>query len=151
MVCSLIVTEDNKSPTKLIQYSEQFSAWFQKNISSLGPRLRAAAKPKNGAKDLRCVGLSFEGGQLPLARCALHFPAPIATLVQVARTRQNSSAEAKAVINFFDQLGSKKFKALQLAMFADAGDEHYHVMRPLDYEMFPADDLSFNASAFVAR
>ncbi|CAK0890746.1 unnamed protein product [Prorocentrum cordatum] len=51
----------------------------------------------------------------------------------------------------FDQWGSKKFKTLQLAMFADAGDEHYHLMRHLDYERFPADDLSFNASAFVAR
>lgn len=147
-VHSLFVTEE-KSPTKLIQYSEQFSAWFQKNISALEPQLRAVAKPSHGVKDLRYAGHRFESGQLPLARCVLYFPALIATLDQVAKTRPNSSAEAKAVTNFFDQLDSEK--ALQLAMLADAGEEHYHLMRLLDYEGFPPDDLSFNLSAFVDR
>ena len=147
-VHSIFVTED-KSPTKLIQYSEQFSAWFKKNISALGPQLRAVAKPHHGVKDLRYAGHRFESGQLPLARCVLYFPALIATLVQVVKTRPNSDAAAKAVNNFFEQLDSEK--ALQLAMLADAGEEHDHLMRLLDYEGFPADDLSFNLSAFVDR
>ena len=147
-VHSLFVTEE-KSPTKLIQYSDQFSAWFQKNIAALEPQLRAVAKPHHGVKDLRYAGHRFESGQLPLARCVLYFPALIATLVQVGKTRPNSSAEAKAVNNFFEELDSEK--ALQLAMLADAGEEHYQLMRLLDYEGFPADDLSFNLSAFVDR
>ncbi|CAK0821055.1 unnamed protein product, partial [Prorocentrum cordatum] len=147
-VHSLFVT-DEKSPTKLIQYSEQFSAWFQKNISAIEPHLRAVAKPSNAVKDLRYAGHRFESGQLPLARSVLYFPAVIATLVQVEKTRPNSSAEAKAVTNFMNELDSEK--ALQLAMLADAGEEHYQLMRLLDYEGFPADDLSFNLSAFVDR
>ncbi|CAK0890745.1 unnamed protein product [Prorocentrum cordatum] len=146
--CLRVVLHE-KSPTKLIQYSEQFSAWFQKNISAIEPHLRAVAKPSNAVKDLRYAGHRFESGQLPLARSVLYFPAVIATLVQVEKTRPNSSAEAKAVTNFMNELDSEK--ALQLAMLADAGGEHYQLMRLLDYEGFPADDLSFNLSAFVDR
>ncbi|CAK0839732.1 unnamed protein product [Prorocentrum cordatum] len=132
-VHSLFVT-DEKSPTKLIQYSEQFSASFQKNISAIEPHLRAVAKPSNAVKDLRYAGHRVESGQLPLERSVLYFPAVIATL---------------AATNFMNELDSEK--ALHFAMLADAGEEHYQLMRPLDYEGFPADDLSFNLSAFVDR
>ena len=98
---------------------------------------------------MKYAGHRFESGQLPLARCVLYFPALIATLDQVAKTRPNSSAEAKAVTNFFDQLDSEN--ALQLAMLADVGEEHFQLMRLLDYEGLPPDDVCFNLSAFVDR
>lgn len=65
------------------------------------------------------------------------------------QTRPSSSAEAKAATEFFRQLTAER--ALQLAMLADAGEEHCILMRLLDYEGFPADDLSYNLSAFVDR
>ena len=140
---------DEKSPTKLIQYSKQFSAWFQKNIAALEPHLKAVATPHRRMKDMRFAGHRFESSQVPLARCVLYFPALITTLAQVMQTRLGSSSEAKAAAGFFERLNHER--AVQLAMLADAGEEHYTLMRLLDFEGFPADDLSYNLSAFVDR
>ena len=140
---------DEKSPTKLIQNSQQFSAWFQKNISALELHLKAVATPHRRVKDMRFAGHRFDSSQMALARCVLYFPAVITTMAQVVQTRPGTSTEAKAVNEFFQQLDPEK--ALQMAMLADAGEEHCTLMRLLDYEGFPADDLSYNLSAFVDR
>ena len=36
-------------------------------------------------------------------------------------------------------------------MMADAGEEHVEVLRLLDYEGFPVDDLAYKLSAFLER
>ena len=87
-VHSLFVTEE-KSPTKLIQYSEQFSAWFQKNISAIEPHLRAVAKPSNAVKDLRYAVVScpwqevrctFRLSLPPWSKCKGHVRTPVRKL-----------------------------------------------------------------------
>eukprot|EP00959_Pyramimonas_sp_CCMP1952_P270958 5664655-Pyramimonas_sp.AAC.1 len=83
-----------------------------------------------------------------MSRCTIYFPALVATMDQIVANRKGN-AEAVAASTFLGWLDDEK--ALQLAMLADAGDELSDLLRLLDYEGFPLEDLSFNLSAFLER
>ncbi|CAK0813414.1 unnamed protein product, partial [Prorocentrum cordatum] len=138
---------NEQSPVRLIQFSEVFSAWSQANVQKIEPHLKAA-NPHQGCKDLHFAPHRFDSASKPMSRCTIYFPALVATMDQIVASRKGN-AEAVAASTFLGWLDDEK--ALQLAMLADAGDELSDLLRLLDYEGFPLEDLSFNLSAFLER
>ena len=136
-----------QSPVRLIQFSEAFGAWFAKHVQLLEGRGKAVDAHRL-VKDLHFAPHRFDSTQKPLQRIVMYLLAVVATMVQVTQERRGS-AEGRAAENFLSWLTSER--ALQLAMMADAGEEHVQVLRLLDYEGFPVDDLSYKLSAFLDR
>ena len=62
---------DEKSPVKLIEYSEAFGSWFQKHIRSISDEMKAVNNPHSGIKDLRLAAHRFDSSQQPLSICIL--------------------------------------------------------------------------------
>ena len=136
----------HKSPARLIENSEVYAAWFAKAITQIHPQLRAV-RPHPACRDMHFAPHRFDSTQKPLAKVCFFLPAVLTTMIHIIRER--SGEDRHAARTFLDWLDMEK--CLQLAMMADGGEEQLELIRLMDYQGFPLDELAYNLSAFRSR
>ena len=135
------------SPVRLIQHSEVFKGWFASNIKNLEPDLQAVRAHAH-VKDLRYAPHRFESASAPLARIVLFFHAFLSTVVQIAADRAGTE-EGRNMQRFLQWLSLER--CLLVAMLADASHETLALIRMLDYQGFPCDELASRVQGYKDR
>ena len=136
-----------RSPTRLIQFSQRFKNLFASNIHALEQSL-SVVKAHEFLKDLGFAPHRFESLQKPLSRIVLFFHPFLATLTQIAHERKGSE-EGQAALSFLQWLTVER--CLLAGMMADAGEENLCLTRMVDYQGFPLAELPSNIIAFKER
>ena len=135
------------SPVRLINYSETFKAWFNTNIKNMEGNLKAVRSHPH-LSDLRYAPHRFESASAPLSRVVLFFHPLLATLVQIMSDRREAD-EGKQVMEFMRWLSDEK--CVLLALMADAAQETTDLIRMLDYQGFPCDELPSRVQGYKDR
>ena len=136
-----------KSPTRIIQFSQVFKAWFAANIKQIDPDVVPVAL-KQDLRDLSFAPHRFESAAQPLTRICLFFHSFVATAKRVAWERKGKE-EGQACDAFLRWLDVEK--CVQLGMLADAAVENLQLTRLVDYQGFPLDELASYLAAFKRR
>ena len=145
-VSSCFVTSKS-SPVNKIQHSHIFQNMFAVNIKNLDADLKAVRSHPH-IKDLSYAPHRFESTQQPLARIVLFFHAFILTVTQIAWERKHEDV-GKEMAQFMHWLDDEK--CLMAAMMADGATEATELLRLMDYQGFPVDELGDNVVAFKDR
>lgn len=101
------------------------------------------------ARDLAAAKHRFDSCQTPFARASLYFDAMLSaasTMYKERRTNDKLGRCARAYLEFVDEEST-----LQIAMMADAGDEHSMLLRIHDTEDFDLASSSRQAVVFLQR
>lgn len=99
--------------------------------------------------DLRAAKHRFESSQKPLGRAILCFDALIASSLQMVRERRKADSIGIAALRFLDWLSDEA--VLQVALLADAGDEHSILLRHHDKEDFELASSGRATANFLER
>ena len=137
----------HNSPTRLIQNSMTFKAWFAQHVRQQDPDM-SAVKAQEYVKDLGFAPHRFESVAKPLGRIALFFPAFLRTILQIAQARAGKE-EGEAARAFLEWISEKSMIAV--GMLADASTENLQLTRLVDYQGFPVESLPAMVGAFRDR
>ena len=135
------------SPTKMIQFSDVFKAWFSSSIKMIDPEISAVQLSKH-IHDLGFAAHRFESASKPMARITVFFHAFLTTVCRIAWERKGLS-EGKQADAFCRWLDEEK--CIQFAMLADCALENINLIRALDYQQFPVDELTGRIAAYKDR
>ena len=135
------------SPTRLIQNSFVFRAWFASSIKSID-RDMAAVQLDRHIYDLGFAMHRFESAAKPMSRIVLFFHAFLTTVRRIAAERKHES-EGKDAAQFLRWLNLER--CLQFSMLADCAMENLELTRLVDYQGFPVEELPSNLKSFQQR
>ena len=135
------------SPVNRIQHSHVFQDFFSANIKALDPGLRAVRTHPH-MQDLSYAPHRFESATKPLARIVLFLHAFLATVSQIAWDRKHEE-EGKDMARFLLWLDDERL--LTLALMADAATETTDLLRMVDYQGHPVDELGANVLGLKHR
>ena len=128
----------------LIQNSPEFREWFQNHKQRSAGIFRVGERVKNF-----CFARHrFDSLVKPLSRAVLAFPALLRTADQIVRLRHGKD-EVKAAKAFLEWITTPRI--ILLAALADAGQEAIELVRFLDRESVPTEDVPWHVSALLQR
>ena len=135
------------SPTRLVQYSDLFKAWFASSIKLMDPEISTVALSKH-IHDLGFAAHRFESASKPMSRICLFFHAFLTTVNRIAWERKGGEEgrQAEAFCRWLDVE-----KCVQFAMLADCSLENIHLTRLLDYQGFPVEQLGGYLESYKER
>jgi hypothetical protein len=133
-----------KGLVPLIQNSPEFREWFQLHKQKSLGIFRVGQRVKNF-----CFARHrFDSMVKPLSRAVLAFPALLRTADQIVRLR-HGKPEGKAALEFLDWITTPR--VILLAALADASQEAIELVRFLDRESVPTEDVPWRVSALLQR
>ena len=128
----------------LIQNSPEFREWFQLHKQRSVGIFRVGERVTNF-----CFARHrFDSLVKPLSRAVLAFPALLRTADQIVRLRHGKD-EVKAAKAFLEWITTPRI--ILLAALADAGQEAIELVRFLDRESVPTEDVPWRVSALLQR
>ena len=138
---STVITDKN-SIISLVQNSTEFRQWFA--LQKRNQRMRVGDKVHNFSMAKR----RYDSLTKPVSRAALNYVALVKIAQQIVLLRRGVR-EVQSARNFLKRVATENI--VLLAMLADAGQEAIQLLRTLDREDAPTEDIPFLLEAMLQK